>query len=559
MFVSCVLLAILSTTDGSGGGSERTTCFGLPYGYDIVAKVGIGNIKRIRSPQDMLGELSNLIVKMKKIVPSNLYDATFDHTLVLGIALDQHAYFPESLGETELDAVFKIVGVYCDQTLNMSEENKQGFMEQMQKRMKALSVAHAKKKAEAAKKKTGGEDATESYSSATTRASSVRSSFMRASAILDSGGNVAEKIDNMGEFGDAALATINMLCDHVREFSMLMLSVLEAVAKHGDERQKAWVYKALAHYESNSPDIKAAINADCIEKQFLPVHHVRFLVACCFQAYGEVEKPDIAAHNQVQAFGSIVMTKEDVSPQVLAARLERENAKLAKEDKYSELRLGTLLISAISKSPWDKAKTCYSKFELAQAAQDWKPEQMTLGFIEKKMTAFFPKVEEKKPKAQVGADDEDSGPAAIAAGAQEDAKGGKGNGKGKNNAKETGGGGGANRWKNTVCFVCGKTGHSYRGVRDNGKPWHKLEDIEAARAKETAQQSATPRGKGGKGNGGGGGGWKARSGGAAAVESDETMIEELKSQLMEQKAAATEARLKLLESQVAARSQGLGP
>ena len=559
MFVSCVLLAILSTTDGSGGGSERTTCFGLPFGYDIVAKVGIGNIKRIRSPQDMLGELSNFLVKMKKIVPSNLYEATFDHTLVLGIALDQHAFFPESLGEKELDAVFKIVGDYCDQTLNMSVENKQGFMEQMQKRMKALSVAHAKKKAEAAKKKTGGEDATESYSSATTRASSVRSSFMRTSAILDSGENVAEKIDNMGEFGDAATATINMLCDHVREFSMQMLSVLEAVAKHGDEQQKAWVYKALAHYESNSPDIKAAINADCIEKQFLPVHHVRFLVACCYQAYGEVVKPDIAAHNQVQAFGSIVMTKEDVSPQVLAARLERENAKLAKEDKYSELRLGTLLISAISKSPWDKAKTCYSKFEMAQAAQDWKPEQMTLGFIEKKMTAFFPKGEEKKPKAQVGADDEDSGPAAIAAGAQEDAKGGKGNGKGKNNAKETGGGGGVNRWKNTVCFVCGKTGHSYRGVRDNGKPWHKLEDIEAARAKETAQQLATPRGKGGKGNGGGGGGWKARSGGAAAVESDEMTIEELKSQLMEQKAAATEARLKLLESQAAARSQGLGP
>lgn len=68
-------------------------------------------------------------------------------------------------------------------------------------------------------------------------------------------------------------------------------------------------------------------------------------------------------------------------------------------------------------------------------------------------------------------------------------------------------------------------------------------------------------GKGGKGNGGGGGGWKARSGGAAvpaALENDELMIEELKSQLMEQKAAATEARLKLLESQAAAKSQGWG-
>jgi hypothetical protein len=172
-----------------------------------VAKVGIGNIKKIKSPQDMLGELSNLIVKMK----NNLYEATFDHTLVLGIALDQHAYFPESLGETELDAVFKIVGDYCDQTLKMSKENKQGFMEQMHKRMKALNVAHSEKKAEAAKKKTGGKDATESYSSATSRASSVRSSFMRASAILDSGGNMAEKMDNMSEFSEATLVTIDLL------------------------------------------------------------------------------------------------------------------------------------------------------------------------------------------------------------------------------------------------------------------------------------------------------------------------------------------------------------
>ena len=103
IFISCVLLAILSTTDGSGGGSERTTCFGLPFGYDIMAKVGIGNIKRIRSPQDMLGELSNFLVKMKKIVPSNLYEATFDHTLVLGIALDQmYSMLPLSRAMGEL-------------------------------------------------------------------------------------------------------------------------------------------------------------------------------------------------------------------------------------------------------------------------------------------------------------------------------------------------------------------------------------------------------------------------------------------------------------------------
>ena len=476
----------------------------------------------------------------------------FDHTLVLGIALDQQAYFPDSLGEIDLEAAFKIVEGYCDHILKMSDESKQGFMEQVHKRMKALSVLSMEKKAEVAKKKTG-KDTTESYMSATSRASNARSSFMRASAILDSGGNVAEKMDNMSEFSEATLATIDLLSQHVKEFSMVILSVLEAIVKNGGNAvAKAWATKALAHFERASVDMVAKTNVDCIEKQFLTmgIHLVRLLVVCAMQAYAEVEKPDIAAHNQAQAFGSIVMTKEDVSPQVLAARLERENEKLADEDKYSDLRLGTLLISAISKSSWDKAKACYSKFEMAQAAQDWKPDQLTLGFIERKMTALFPKVDATPSKAQAIVDEGDSGPAAIAAGAQEEAKGGKG--KGKNNDSS---GGGANRWKNTVCFVCGKTGHSYRGVRDNGKPWHKLEDIEAARTKEAAQQSA-PRGKGGKGNGGGGG-WKARSGGATAA-SDELTIEELKTQLLEQKAAATEARLKLLESQAAAKSTSQG-
>ena len=124
-------------TDGNGG----TTCFGLPFGYDIVGKVGIGNIKKIKLPDSrrricLLGELSNLFVRMKKIIPSNFYQATLGHTLVLGIALEQQAYFPESLGEKELWASFKISEGYCDRTLKMSEENKnkRGFMEQTGRR-----------------------------------------------------------------------------------------------------------------------------------------------------------------------------------------------------------------------------------------------------------------------------------------------------------------------------------------------------------------------------------------------------------------------------------------
>ena len=65
--------------------------------------------------------------------------------------------------------------------------------------MKALNIAHTENKAEAAKKKTGSKDTSESYVPAATLASSVRSSFMRASAILDSGGNVGSGEDGQHE------------------------------------------------------------------------------------------------------------------------------------------------------------------------------------------------------------------------------------------------------------------------------------------------------------------------------------------------------------------------
>ncbi len=67
----------MSTTDSNGGGSERTICFGLPFGFDIVGKVGIGNIKKIKSSQDLLSELSNLFVRMKKFRP--IYTNAWSH------------------------------------------------------------------------------------------------------------------------------------------------------------------------------------------------------------------------------------------------------------------------------------------------------------------------------------------------------------------------------------------------------------------------------------------------------------------------------------------------
>ncbi len=79
--------------------------------------------------------------------------------------------------------------------------------------------------------------------------------------------------------------------------------------------------QALAPSERASADMISVTNIDCIEKLFIPIHSVRLLLACAFQVNEEVEKPDIAAHNQAQAFGCIVVTKEDVSHMVQGAEL----------------------------------------------------------------------------------------------------------------------------------------------------------------------------------------------------------------------------------------------
>jgi hypothetical protein len=148
------------------------------------------------------------------------------------------------------------------------------------------------------------------------------------------------------------------------------------------------------------------------------------------------------------------------------------------------------------------------EFDAARELNDWKPDGIILTSFEKKDGSKMP----SKQHIYAGADEDEFYPATAA------------------NAPEFIG---QEKWQG------------------NGKQGKES----AARAKEAAQQSA-PRGKGGKGNGGGGG-WKARSGGAT-VASDEPTIEELKTQLLEQKAAATEARLKLLESQAAAKSTSQG-
>jgi hypothetical protein len=86
---------------------------------------------------------------------------------------------------------------------------------------------------------------------------------------------------------------------------------------------------------------------------------------------------------------------------------------------------------------------------------------------------------------------------------------------------------------------------------------HTPEEIDAFRTAEYERRSASvaesswAEGKGGKG--GKGGGWQ-RSGGAA--ESDEMSKEELEYQLLQERAAVTEARLKLLDAKKSDNNRG---
>jgi hypothetical protein len=56
----------------------------------------------------MLSEVKIYIVKTNKIMPENVYNLSFGHSIAVGIALDPGSYFPESMGETNIDSLFKI-------------------------------------------------------------------------------------------------------------------------------------------------------------------------------------------------------------------------------------------------------------------------------------------------------------------------------------------------------------------------------------------------------------------------------------------------------------------
>ena len=173
------------------------------------------------------------------------------------------------------------------------------------------------------------------------------------------------------------------------------------------------------------------------------------------------------------------------------------------------------------------------------------------------MTAYFPKGDKSVKSDDQAAADDDDGPSQLSGGVQKEGKKskGKGKGEGKGEANFTsdgegtsGGGGGGGGWRS-------KPGHSYRSIRDNGKPFHTPEEIAASRTAEYERRStsAADSTSWAKGKGGKGGGWQ-RSGGAA--ESDEMSKEELEYQLLQERAAVTEARLKLFDAKKSDNNRG---
>ena len=343
---------------------SKTTCFGFPFRLhkDIVSGVGKAAIKKIKVPQDMLSEVKNFIVKANKIMPENLYNISFGHTITVGIALDPSSHFPESMGEKNIDSLFKIVEDYMESETKSTESTK-NFMAHLSKRMKALS-----EKAEDAKKKKSGKDKEASEASASAvQSNDTRSAFMRASAILESGGDIAEKMSNMNEFSAQTLHTIDQIKTHTTELSLVLTAILDAIitakCKENSTAEK-WASKAKALYEqAMSDETKALMNLDCLELQHMSVHPVRLLVVCIEQAFSEEKNPTLAEHDLVTEFASIIMTEKDETPQKLADRLTKENQKLRAEEQYDSHRLVTLMRSAMSRSTWSKARKCIEKFE----------------------------------------------------------------------------------------------------------------------------------------------------------------------------------------------------
>jgi hypothetical protein len=242
--VSLFILSI--STEGSDTGAGKTTCFGLHY----------------RLHKDIVSEVKNFIVKTNKIMPENLYNLTFGHTIAVGVAFDPGSHFPESMGKTEIDSLFKIVGEFMESE-KKSEESIASFMAFVTKRMKALS-----EKAEDAKKKKAGKEA----SDAAAPTNDTRSAFMRASAILESGGDIAEKMSNMNEFSVQTLHTIDQIKTHTTELSLVLTAILDAIitakCKENSTAEK-WASKAKALFEQASDENKALMDLDCLE-----LHHI---------------------------------------------------------------------------------------------------------------------------------------------------------------------------------------------------------------------------------------------------------------------------------------------
>ena len=517
------------------------------------------------TPQDLESKIFEYYVMSTKLLSKVSLQATRGHTVIVAIALEcQHSYLPDRfIGEA-----VAVIEEFC-KSMGFQQERTDSFTQHVVKSWKELAAL----KAELAKKKS--KEGTAGPSSAN-RAASARTALMQGAAILESDVDdkeVGEKLASRAEFSDETAATIGNIEIHLSEFVLMKVELLNYLKENGTGLAKLWAAAALTNFQRQSDEHIAATKPDAVEKGLSSCNPVRLLDVCIEAAYLQHSNPTLVLQENINRVSNMVMLSSEKSPTDVAHRLKIENEKLPIDRQFNSVDLGTFLLAALTRSPFKKARQCGEKFEEQQRLGIWKDDVHDLAFVESKLVALMPKekvilppIGEKLPKQPTAADEDEEGPSAISAAAQQEGKGrsgkggkggkgGKESGKGKGNRGSSGGGASGSRGKaggtgkqggagsssgggghsqtNRTCFICNQPGHGYREVRSDGTPYHTPQEISSAREKSSTR---------GNSSGASGGGWQ-KSGGAAA-ESASTDDEEaaLEVKLLEAQLRAVRAR-----------------
>ena len=342
---------------------------------------------------------------------------------------------------------------FC-KSMAFPNERTESFIQHTVRSWKELAA----QKAELAKKKskegTGGP-------STANHAASARSALRQAAAILESDvddKDVGEKLASRAEFSEETMATIDGTNIHLSEFLLMKVELLNHIKDHAiSVLAKSWASAALTYFQRQSADHVAATKQDEVEKGLSSFNPVRLLDVCIEAAYLQYSNPTLVLQENINRVSNMVMLTSEKSPTDVAHRLKIENEKLPLDREFNSTDLGTFLIAAVTRSPSKKVRQCGEKFEEQQRLGMWKDEVHDLAFVESKLVALMPKdkvvLPPISPKKLATADEDEDGPSAIAAGAQQEGKGrsgkggkgGKGGGnggKGKGDRGSGGGGGG---------------------------------------------------------------------------------------------------------------------